>query len=330
MNTPCQFAFLLVNQNLASSVTGSIDLLQAANTINQMLNPGSTPLFDWVLATETGMPVTTFSAQPQMVDLAWDQLSCPDVIFVPGVFMESLEKIPGCLDENQPLQSQLIKWHAEDVLIATSCSASFFLAETGLLDGLPATTSWWASEYFASRYPRIQLQADDLLTHNGRLVCSGAAMTSLDMTLYLIRLLAGGKLAKLVSRYMLVDSNRHTQAAYRVPVQQGIQDRLLLKAMSWIRKHLQQEISVHDLAQAMHVSTRTLVRRFNQHTGEGPQVWIQKQRIDSSRQLFETTHLSLDEIVYQVGYADVSSFRRLFKRHTGLTPREYRHRFATV
>jgi transcriptional regulator GlxA family with amidase domain len=100
--------------------------------------------------------------------------------------------------------------------------------------------------------------------------------------------------------------------------------------MRWIRKHLPQDISIQDLAQAMHVSTRTLVRRFNQHTGKGPQAGIQNQRIESSRQLFETTHLSLDEIVYQVGYADVSSFRRLFKRHTGLTPREYRHRFATV
>jgi transcriptional regulator GlxA family with amidase domain len=321
---------LLVNQNLASSVTGSIDLLQAANTINQTLNPGSAPLFEWLLATETGEPVTTFSAQPQTVDLAWNQLTRPDVIFVPGVFMASLKNIPGCLVENQSLQSQLIKWHADDALIATSCSASFFLAETGLLDGLPATTSWWASDYFARRYPKIQLQADDLLTHSGSIVCGGAALTSLDMTLYLIRILVGRKLAKLVSRYMLVDSNRHTQAAYRVPVRQGVQDRLLLKAMSWIRKHLPQDISIQDLAQAMNVSTRTLVRRFNQHTGKGPQAWIQKQRIESSRQLFETTHLSLDEIVYQVGYADVSSFRRLFKRHTGLTPREYRHRFATV
>ena len=76
--------------------------------------------------------------------------------------------------------------------------------------------------------------------------------------------------------------------------------------------------------------TRTLVRRFKEHTGEGPQVWIQKQRIESGRQLLETTRLSLDDIVCEVGYTDVSSFRRLFKRHTGLTPREYRHRFSAV
>ena len=127
---------------------------------------------------------------------------------------------------------------------------------------------------------------------------------------------------------MLVDVNRNTQAAYRLPQPQNAQDPLISKAARVIRRNMKKDISVQTLAGTLNVSSRTLIRKFIQHTGSPPLHFIQKQRIEASKDLLENSDLPLDEIVFQIGYQDSSSFRRLFKRETGLSPREYRRQFT--
>lgn len=87
-------------------------------------------------------------------------------------------------------------------------------------------------------------------------------------------------------------------------------------------------MDVFNIADQLQVSQRTLVRRFQQATGEGPLAYAQRMRVEVAKQLLETTALSFEGIVERVGYTDVSSFRRLFKRETHLSPREYRRRFS--
>ena len=325
---PHKIALIAVKNCLTTSITGPIDLFTAANMIAKLRNMAKQPVFEWSVVSEDGNSVQTFNGYRQEVDQSWDSLGEVDLIMVPGIAVGDINLLMDVILDNQPLIDWLKKQAKKDTLIAGNCSGNFLLAEAGILNGHPATTTWWITDILSKRYPKVLVQPDAILTASDQFICSGTAMASLDMGIYLIERLAGQSLAKLTARYMLVDVNRNSQAPYRLPVPQNQQDRFILKARRQIRKNLHNEISVQVLAEKMNVSTRTLIRKFKTQTGQTPLAYIQKQRIEAGKELLEDSDLPLDEIVSRIGYQDSSSFRRLFKRETGLSPREYRKQFT--
>jgi transcriptional regulator GlxA family with amidase domain len=74
------------------------------------------------------------------------------------------------------------------------------------------------------------------------------------------------------------------------------------------------------------LSSRTFKRRFRAATG-GTISYVQRTRVERAKRALETGSAPIEEISWAVGYEDAASFRRLFKRMTGLTPGEYRRRF---
>jgi transcriptional regulator GlxA family with amidase domain len=76
------------------------------------------------------------------------------------------------------------------------------------------------------------------------------------------------------------------------------------------------------------MSLRNFVRRFKQATGDSPLVYLQKLRVAAAKRLLENDHRSMQEISDAVGYQDPVFFRKIFQRHTGVSPSAYRHRFG--
>jgi transcriptional regulator GlxA family with amidase domain len=91
---------------------------------------------------------------------------------------------------------------------------------------------------------------------------------------------------------------------------------------------LQQGFRLPDLAAHLAVSERTLNRRFKQAVGEPPLGYLQTLRVEVAKRLLERGPIELDAVGRRVGYGDLSTFRQLFKRKTGLSPRDYQRRFA--
>ena len=85
---------------------------------------------------------------------------------------------------------------------------------------------------------------------------------------------------------------------------------------------------LNDLADELGVSLRTLQRRFSLVTGLTPKQYQQKLRLQKACELLEGTKMPFDSIAFQVGYQDVSAFRKLFKREVGLLPKAFRERFC--
>jgi transcriptional regulator GlxA family with amidase domain len=309
-------------------ISGALDMLQTANAITRVLHPTEKPVFEYKIVSELGGPITTYNGYPQAVDGSWNSITSVDIVFIPGVGVIDETQLTKLLAENQSLITWLQCMSENNSLILSNCTGSLFLADAGLLDGKPATTAWPLSRYFATRYPEVELKPDALLTESGNFICSGSAMSYQELILYAIKRTLGGQLAKLCSRYLLVDGSRRSQASYRVLIQPEGKDPLIDKATSLIQKHAKVGISVADLARSLNVSSRTLIRKFKLITGINPLEYMQQHRIELAKELLETTDQSLDEIIWQVGYSDNSSFRRLFKRATGLTPNDYRKRFV--
>jgi transcriptional regulator GlxA family with amidase domain len=132
-----------------------------------------------------------------------------------------------------------------------------------------------------------------------------------------------------LARVMLIDVNRTAQLPY-ANLQHQIQhgDDLVLRAQTLLLSNLKRVPDLETLADRLHVSSRTLVRRFKMATGETPLAFLQNARIERAKRLLETTSTSFDQIAYRVGYKDVSSFRRLFVRASGISPSSYRQKFA--
>ena len=98
--------------------------------------------------------------------------------------------------------------------------------------------------------------------------------------------------------------------------------------MRYLRQHAGKRLAIAGVCRTLAVSERTLARRFKASLGMSPLSYLQSQRIARARELLEGSKLPLDRIVEQCGYEDVSSFRKLFARQVGMTPRDYRQRFG--
>jgi transcriptional regulator GlxA family with amidase domain len=317
---------------LASGVAGAVDVFTAANVIWAEMEAGrraKAPLLQWRIESLDGRPVQTASGQVVGVDGPINARAIADAVVVPGPFIAHIECFFDRPDLLKPLFAALRRQHERGAWLASYCTGSFILAEAGLLDGGVATTHWAKAKTFARRYPEVDLRVSEILTEQNRIFCSGAVTTSLNLALGLVEKFAGGDVAAATAKMMLIDTNRVSQSSYASrPEASEHSDELVARAQRYMERSLRQGFNLGELARHLAVSERTLNRRFKQATGEAPLHYLQSLRVDVAKRLLETRGLTIDAVGARVGYGDLSTFRRLFKRETGLSPRDYQRRFV--
>ncbi len=84
------------------------------------------------------------------------------------------------------------------------------------------------------------------------------------------------------------------------------------------------------MANLINTSRRTFERRFKVATNNTPIEYTQRVRIEAAKKFFEASRKNVSEIMFDVGYTDTKAFRDIFKKITGLTPIEYRNKFAKM
>jgi transcriptional regulator GlxA family with amidase domain len=248
----------------------------------------------------------------------------PDWVVVPALNTSTPELLVPALgrrDVNEAKQ-QLRIWHAQGAHIAASCIGTFLLAETGLLDGGEATTTWWLGPLFRQRYPKVALDESRMLVPSGRIVTAGAAMGHLDLALWLIHK-ASPELAAMVSRYLLADL-RSSQAPYIVPSHLAQADPAIQRFERWARDHLKEGFSLDEAASALATSPRTLQRRCQAVLGKSPLAYFQDLRVERARSLVHGSDMDLDAIAAEVGYVDGSTLGTLLRDRLGRGVRELR------
>jgi len=248
----------------------------------------------------------------------------PDWVFVPALSAPTPDLLVPALARPDVLsaQAQLLKWHHENVQIAASCIGTFILAETGLLDGRAATTTWWLAPLFRQRYPKVHLDETRMLVPTDAGVTAGAAMGHLDLALWLIRK-ASPALADMVSRYLLADI-RSSQAAYIIPNHLAQADPVVMRFEKWSREHLKTGFSLQAAAKALGISPRSLQRRCEVVLGRSPLSYFQDLRVERARSLLHGSGLGVDAIAAEVGYVDGATLRTLLRQRLGRGVRELR------
>jgi len=248
----------------------------------------------------------------------------PDWVVVPALSTTTPELLLPALERRDVKEArQLLRmWHAQGAHVSASCIGTFLLAETGLLDGGEATTTWWLGPLFRQRYPKVLLDESRMLVPSGRIVTAGAAMGHLDLALWLIRK-ASPELAAVVSRYLLADL-RSSQAPYIVPNHLAQADPAIQRFERWARDHLKEGFSLDEAANALAMSPRTLQRRCQAVLGKSPLAYFQDLRVERARSLVHGSDLDLDTIAAEVGYADGSTLGTLLRDRLGRGVRDLR------
>jgi len=206
--------------------------------------------------------------------------------------------------------------------VGAACIGTFVLAETGLLDGKAATTTWWLGPLFRQRYPRVQLDDARMLVRAESVVTAGAALSHVDLALWLIRQ-ESPALAALTARYLIIDP-RPSQSAYVVMDHLAHADPLVARFESWVRANLARGFSLDEAASALATSTRTLARRLRDVLGKTPLSYVQDLRVERAVHLLKTSPADVEQIAAQVGYADGVTLRALLRRRLGRGVRELR------
>ena len=244
----------------------------------------------------------------------------PDCIVVPAIGYKMpapLEK--ALLRPDVRDAAQLLRDYARrGVTMTAACIGTFILAESGLLNGQRATTTWWLAPLFRRRYPDVVLEDSNMIVNSGSFVTAGAALGHMDLALWLVRRVSP-QLASLTAKYLIVDS-RPSQSVYALTDHLIHSDPLVEKFELWARANLSRGFSLSDAAKAVGSSKRTLARRLDAVLGKSPLEYFQSVRVERAVHLLKTTRATVDEIASRVGYADGVTLRTLLRRrlHTGI------------
>lgn len=108
----------------------------------------------------------------------------------------------------------------------------------------------------------------------------------------------------------------------------AVDDAEVARAVQFVRSNARKAITVSDVVSGAAISRRALQLRFRQALGRTLQEEIAKTRIEQIAQGLTHSNRTIRQIAQDLGYPDDTHFARLFKRHMGMSPREYRRRFG--
>jgi len=309
------------------SLIGSYEMLQKTNRIAQIYS-------DRFNVKEPICPITASGTRETRiegsygnfmeVDTSVFDIDAPDLLVIPGFDRD----IPSVLS-NTAMIEKVREFYEAGSAIASFCTGSFILAATGLLDEKMATTHWVYSREFERMFPKTKLLADRMLIDNDRLYMSGGASSFQNLMIYLIEKYIDKALGVFMSKILLIDTDRYLQSPYTIFYGQKTHgDSSVLLAQEFIESHVADFISIDELACIVNMSKRNFLRRFKQATGDTPFVYMQRAKVEAAKSMMEDSSALLTEIAEKIGYDDFSSFRKAFKKHTGLSPLFYRKKYV--
>jgi transcriptional regulator GlxA family with amidase domain len=304
--------------------TGLAIVLDALSTANELRALQASPVAPFRVRV-VGVRSRVCSAQGLRVPVQ-RAIDCgrPDLVIVPALGCKMPETLLPALQRPDVAEAVALlrRWSDAGARIAAACIGTFVLAETGLLDGHDATTTWWLTSLFRQRYPAVRLDTGRMLVASGNLVTTGAALSHMDLALWLIRQ-ASPELCALVARYLVVDA-RPSQSAYIIADHLAHADPLVERFDRWARARLHQGFRLEEAASALGASKRTLARRLHDVLGKTPVSYVQDLRIERAMHRLRTSRASIERIAGEVGYADGATLRALLRRRLGKGVREIR------
>jgi transcriptional regulator GlxA family with amidase domain len=328
---PLRISIAVFPESDPSIFYGVFDTLWAAGRLWNSLQglPPGEPLFEPRLISTRREAIELVTGVTVVTQASIDDVGETDIVFVPNVLVNSGQALRG-------LDRSLLNWvrhcYEAGAHLYSACGGPLAVAEAGLLDGWEATTHWAYADLFRREFPRVTLHPERILVQTGsgqRIVSSGGASSWQDLVLFLVTKHVGPGEAIRLSKLFLYQWHREGQLPYACMIQNVAHDDTVVRAQQmWIAENYRQPRLVSEVTQRSGLPERTFARRFKHATGYTPIAYIQALRVEEAKQILETSNRPVEHVSAEVGYEDPASFRRLFHRLTGMTPVQYRRKFA--
>jgi len=320
-------------ETAGSALYGMLEVLAVAGTLWQELtrSGGGRALFSVGIVSTRRRPFECGNRIPVRPDVAVADEPHADIVILPEFWLSPDDSIRG-------RYPALVDWvrrrYEAGAAVYSACSGAILLAETGLLDGCEATSHWAYAELFARDYPAVRFRPEPNLVFaepGGRIVTAGGTTSWHDLALHLIARYGSPGEASRIAQVYLLKWHGEGQLPYTPLLRnRGHGDAVVRDCERWLQKHFREPGALGQVVERAGLPARTLKRRFKAATALTLIDFIQNLRVEEAKRLLESQRTAVDEISVQVGYEDASFFRRLFKRRTGLSPREYRRLFQPI
>jgi AraC family transcriptional activator FtrA len=299
---------------------------------------------------ELGVATELFGLRRPELDRPWYELvlcaARPEVRMHRGVFtmtglpgLEAVAVADTVLVPNRPdpevapsheVVAAVAAAGARGARLVSFCTGAFTLAAAGVLDGRRATTHWRWAVLFAQRYPAVLLEPDVLFVDDGDVLTAAGSAAALDLGLHLVRRDHGAEVANAVSRRLVFSAHRDGgQRQFVDRPLPAVRDSSLGPLLDWARARLDQPLGVRELAAQAAVSPATLHRRFSAELGCTPLGWLVAERLELACRLLEQGDHGVDRVAALSGLGSAANLRLHLRRRSGLSPSQYRARFAT-
>ena len=325
---PLRVTVVLLDDGLSSTAIMPIEIFHSAGTLwRELHGQAPEPRFVVTTASLDGRPVRSPYGLTIAPEAAIDAVERTDIVVIPTSGLK--------LDEKLLANSALLPWlrrqYEQGAHIAGVCMGAAYLAEAGLLAGRTGTTHWAVAADFAKRYPGTTWRPELMVTEDSRLLCSGGVCASIDVSLYLVEKFCGHEVTMQCAKALLLNMPRLHQGGYAVlPLSPDHDDDRVREIEGFLQASFREDISLDALAGRAGMTARTFLRRFKAATGRVPGAYLQAVRVEHAKTMLEVEGWPVQAISSEVGYDDAAFFRELFKRSTGMTPMQYRSRFASM
>ena len=251
----------------------------------------------------------------------------PDILIMAGA--SSLDPLPG---DHAPFVPWLKRHHKRIPTLVSICTGAFILAAAGILDGRRATTHWLHLETLRARFPAVRVVDEGIHVKDGRVWTSAGVTAGIDLALALVEEDHGRAVAMQVAKRMVLFLRRSgNQAQFSQALRRQEKEPPKLRDIStFVIEHIHEPLPVERVAAGVGMSPRTLSRWCREHLDESPAELVRRFRVDEARRLLEETSLPMKDITARAGLGDASTLWRAFTQDLGVTPAEYRQRFAAM
>jgi transcriptional regulator GlxA family with amidase domain len=252
-------------------------------------------------------------------------IAAPDIVVIAGG--ATVSPLPS---SEARAARWLRKHHRNIPTLVSICTGAFVLGEAGVLDGRRATTHWRYVDMLRQRFRKARVVDDDIFLRDGRVWTSAGITAGIDLMLALVEADHGHAVAMAVAKALVLFLRRSGgQAQFSQMLKRQEEEPTRLRDLSaFILEHLNEPLSLEELARSVSMSLRTLTRWCRREIGESPAALVRRLRIEEAKRLLEQTSLPLKDIAARVHLGDMSTLWRIFTRYLGVTPAEYRARFA--
>ena len=315
-------AILVPKEAVMASIVDPSTLFHGVNDL--LLATGRPALFKVQLVGLSKQVTLTNGQFSVHTDALLKDVKKPDLIIIPALGGD----LKTTLQKNKDLIPWIISKHKAGTEVASLCIGAFLLAATGLLNGKECSSHWLTAGQFREMFPEVTLVDGRIVTEQQGLYSSGGATSYWSLLLHLIEKYAGREMAIMASKIYALEIDRKSQSPFTMfNGQKKHEDESIKLAQEFIENNLSEKIMVEQLASKYAIGRRHFERRFKTATNNTPVEYMQRVRIEAAKKQLETSAKNVNEVMYDVGYADSKAFRTVFKKITGISPIDYRNKY---